>query len=111
MNELKNLNINDYNELKNILYFYSNIVIDSNKNDINSKINFSKIYNKIEDRKFNFNEDFLLTLNDLYFIYDFKKENNIYTNLNNINKKILSKKLSESEKSYFIFFLKKVIIS
>lgn len=111
LNELKNLNINDYNELKNILYFYSNIVIDSNKNDINSKINFSKIYNKIEDRKFNFNEDFLLTLNDLYFIYDFKKENNIYTNLNNINKKILSKKLSESEKSYFIFFLKKVIIS
>lgn len=111
LNELKILNTNDYNELKNILYFYSNLVIDSNKIDINSKINFSKIYNKLENKNYIFNENFLLTLNDLYFTYDFKKENNVYKNLDNINKEILEKKLSESEKSYFIYFLKKVIIS
>lgn len=111
LDQLKNLNSNDYNELKNILYFYSNLVIDSNKIDINSKINFSKIYNKLENKDFNFNENFLLNLNDLYYMYDFKKENNIYNSLNNINDKIIEKKLSEAEKSYFIYYLKKVIIS
>lgn len=109
--ELKKLNINDYIELKSILYFYSNLVIDSNKIDTNSKINFSKIYNKLENKNFNFNETFLLKLNDLYFNYDFKNEKNIYIDINNINKSILEKNLNETEKSYFIYFLKKIIIS
>lgn len=111
LNELKQISENDYNEMKSILDFYSNMVIDWWKNDINSKINFSKIYNKIENKPYIFKNDYLLLLNNLYFNYDFKDYSNIYKDLNSINQEIIKNKLDENKKSYFIFFLKKTILS
>lgn len=111
LNELKSISEKDYIEMKAILDFYSNMVIDWWKNDINSKINFSKIYNKLENKKYSFKEEYILNLNNLYFNYDYKWYSNIYKDLNELNEKIISSKLDESKKSYFIFFLNKTIIS
>jgi len=57
--------------MKKVLDFYSNLVIDAKKDDINSKINFSKINNKLENKNYTFKDDYLLNLNDIYFKYDF----------------------------------------
>ena len=110
LKDLESIDKNWYKEMKNILYFYSNLVIDWNKNDLNSKINFSKIYNELENLKYEFNNDYSILLSDLYFKYDFKEYLNIYKDLNNLNKIIINSNINENEKSYFIFFLNKNII-
>lgn len=110
LKDLKTIDEDWYNEMKNMLVSYSNLVIDGNKDDINSKINFSKIYNELENTKYDFNNDYSMLLSDLYFKYDFKKYLNIYKDLNDLNKKVIDSKISENQKSYFILFLNKNII-
>ncbi|MDD2907985.1 MAG: hypothetical protein PHH98_05060 [Candidatus Gracilibacteria bacterium] len=111
LNELKTINQNDYIEMKNIFDFYSNLVINGGKNEIGAKINFSKIYNKLENKNYNFENDYLIALGNLYFKYDFNDYKDIYLDLNTINQKIIENKLNEIEKSYFIFFLNKSILA
>ncbi|MDD3793489.1 MAG: hypothetical protein PHI37_01635 [Candidatus Gracilibacteria bacterium] len=108
--ELKNLSEVDYNEMKNIFYFYSNLVIDGEKEEIEPKINFSKIKNVLENNNNNFNDEYLLKLNNIYFKYDFNNDSSFYNNLANINKEIIDKELTETQKSYLIFFMNKIIL-
>jgi len=96
--------------MKNIFYFYSNLVIDGKKEDINSKINFSKIKNRLENNNFEFNDNYLLNLNIIYFKYDFYNDYLFYNNLTNINNEIKNIELNEIQKSYLIFFINKIIL-
>lgn len=111
LEDLESIDENWYTEMKNILYFYSDLVIDWNKDDLNSKINFSKIYNELENTKYDFNNDYAVSLSDLYFRYDFKEYLNIYKDLNILNKIVINSNINENQKSYFIFFLNKNVIS
>ncbi len=111
LNELKEINIDEYNEMKKIYNYYSYLVINWYKNDIESKINFSKIYSKLEWTNYVFKDKYLLSINDIYFKYDFKNDNDLFKNLNYINNTYPNTSLWEIEKSYLIFFLNKVIIS
>lgn len=111
LNDLKQISESDYNEMKTILYFYSSLVIDWWKEDITSKINFSKIYNSLENINYNFRDDYLIKLNDFYFKYDFNSLSNLYKELSIINDYILKNWLDENKKSYFIFYINKTIIS
>lgn len=107
--DLKNIDENWYNEMKVIIEYYSSIIINWNKKDINSKINFSKIYNKINWKEYKFDNDNNLILNDIFFNFDFLNEDNLYTKLKIFNENNIKNKLSEWEKSYFMFFLNKII--
>jgi len=111
LNELKILSEKDYLEMKKILDFYSNLVINWKKDDINSKISFSKINNNLENREYKFKNEYLLNLSDAYFKYDFLNDITFYNNLTNINKNIIKEELNENQKSYFIFYINKTILS
>lgn len=111
LNELKDINVDEYNEMRKIYNYYSYLVINWYKNDIESKLNFSKIYSKLEWTNYVFKDKYLLSLNDAYFKYDFKNDNNLFKEINYINNTYPSTSLWEVEKSYLIFFLNKVIIS
>lgn len=108
LKELKNIDEEWYNEMKIIVEYYSSIIINWNKKDINSKINFSKIYNTLKWNEYKFNNDNNLILNDIFFNFDFLNEDNLYTKLKIFNENNLKNKLSEWEKSYFMFFLNKI---
>lgn len=109
LNELKELNIKEYNNMKEIVNYYSYLVLNSYKSDIKSKITFSDIYSKLDWKEKVSTNNYLLYLNDIYFEYDFSESLFSYKDLNTINNNNL--KLLESEKSYFIFYINKILLS
>lgn len=109
LEELKVLSEKDYQEMKDIINYYSFLVINWNKDDTASKINFSKIVNKLNWKTFVYKDKWFLEINDLYFKYDFYWDEEIYNKLSDFNKKHIEDLESENEISYFIFYLNKII--
>lgn len=118
MNKVKSINNTDYNEMKKIIYFFIDNALNSYDYPIDKKINFSKLFNKIENKDYIFENNELIKLIKSYSIFDYNNsiETNIrydelYKNLNSIDYNLVSTNYSENEKSYLILFLNKIIIS
>lgn len=115
--EIKKLNLEDYNEMKNIIYFYSSIIVWQSY-DIELKVIFSKLYNSLEWRNISEIPEYILQLNNIFQKLDFKwnilkkdRYDNMYIDLSSVNKELITKDLSENEKWYLVLFLNKIIIS
>ncbi len=107
--DLKTYSQKDYEEMKNIFDYYTTLIVNWNKKDINSKVNFSNIYNELSWNENSFENNWILFLNNLFFNYDFLEKNNIYKDLNIFTTNYLEKVEDENKKSYLILFLNNVI--
>lgn len=70
LNNLKNIDLNEYENTLNIIYNYNKSVILSNNSSIESKDNFNKLLLKIWWKSENYNKSYL-TIKDLYSNYDY----------------------------------------
>jgi predicted nuclease with TOPRIM domain len=113
LNDIKKLNIEDYEEMKKIVSFYSSLVINSVNSDVNLKIDFSKLYNSLNEKTFAEIDNSILELNGIFSKFDFSDESidKLYKNLGNLNEKLDKLDFTDVEKNYFVLFLNRAIIS
>ncbi|MDR1988534.1 MAG: hypothetical protein LBQ24_07645 [Candidatus Peribacteria bacterium] len=111
MKDIESISLEDYEEVKNILYFYTSLVVNSYETDNNKKTNFSKLYNQIEDKEFDFKNEYVVSLNNIYSKLDLNDNNEyggVYKNLNGLLSNLSQ---NNEQTSYLTFFLNKTIIS
>ncbi|MDR3150361.1 MAG: hypothetical protein LBU14_01760 [Candidatus Peribacteria bacterium] len=100
------------------MYFYTDLILNSYNVNLNTRLNFSKLYNLLENKNFSFSENPLISLGDIYSKLDIKVEDNIqkynemYEKLNNsaLVLNLNNSSLSENSQSYLISFLYNIII-
>jgi len=119
---LKEFDNKSFNEIKNIINYYYKSVINSNSR-INSKINLTKLVNKINNND-TLNETSLIYLEKIFFEYNFVKNIDFYKEFsyfrlnffkeqdNIIWDKLTDKILYNIEKvDYLLFFIENILLS
>lgn len=109
--ELKEINTKEYEKIIDIINYYVYIYLNSYENNYENKISISKLYSEISWKKFTFKDKNLISLNDLYFKYNFRNYEKLYYDLNVINYEIWKSIENEVKRSYFIYYLNKIIFS
>ncbi|MFK7779918.1 MAG: hypothetical protein QM490_02120 [Candidatus Gracilibacteria bacterium] len=80
INSIKEVDKEGYNEIIDIINFYYESVIKSNQKN-NTKINFSKLINKINNKNTKLSLTSLISLEKIFFEYDFLKNINFYKDI------------------------------
>ncbi len=109
MKKLKNYSQEDYEEVKQIIDYYTTIIANWNKENVSAKINLSNIYNELDWRKWWFENDSLISINDIYFWYDFEWDLNLYNEISDDLDLFIENTLQDSKKSYLILYLSSLI--
>lgn len=124
INLLKEIDKEWYNEIKDIINFYYESIIESNQN-IDKKINFSVLISKINNENIDLNLTSLMYLEKTFFEYDFLKSVNFYKDISDFKIKYFEDlnvdiNWNNTEKSgiyniekvdYLLFFVENILIS
>lgn len=122
--ELKNIDPKWFEEIKNIINYYYDLVLTSDEN-INTKINLSSLISNLNDKNFSIDFLSLSYLEKTFFEYDFISNEWFYKNISDFRMRYFddlninlnwenSKKynLNDMEKvDYLLFFLENIIIN
>lgn len=112
--KLKKLNLDDYNEMKKILYYYWNIVLKSNLYKTDLSFNFAKIIHKFENSKTKIIDANFIELRNNFLKYDFVEnyKKDFYKSLDYfVNIYNLNIEKDKDKKQYYIYFLENIIWS
>lgn len=110
LESLKSISQKDYNKLKNIVIYYSSIFIKTNK-DVKKEKLFLELISKLQGKNDYFKDDLIIELNNIFYDYNYYREENLYSNLKDFSNKYTSTLTDEDRKWYFVFFLEKIILS
>jgi hypothetical protein len=104
LNEIKKIDIEEYNNMNNLLdYYYKIILYKNNENNLILLRNFFEIKVKKENIKNKEYSRSLIYLKNIFHTYDFSKTENINVNFNTfINEYLISLNILVTEKNIIV---------
>lgn len=110
--KLSNFAPESYEKMKNIIFYFYQVILFDNGSTIAQSKNILQLYNKIQDSHLNIKWNAPLLLRNAFYQYDYTSQKTFYEDINKFltdyNKQDL---ISEEKIDYLLFFIEKVLIS